>query len=274
MTGTKSTRRSKGGAGRKVKDKWKAKEWYTIHAPPMFNESVIGETPSADPASLIGRTSEVTVQDLTGDFSKMHIKLKFRVKSVDGHDLKTSFTGHEYTSDYVRRLTRRKKTKTDHVVDVTTSDGFKVRVKTMSIADKRIQASQEVGMRQVIEATLLETGSAMTVAELIKAVISGDLGKDLARACRVVIPIRRIEIKKTEILEVGENEPESIIREEPAEAAEPEEEAPEAEEDPEEEGSDDAEEDEESDEDDDSDEEESDEDDDSDEEESDEEEAD
>ncbi|NLU45969.1 MAG: 30S ribosomal protein S3ae [Euryarchaeota archaeon] len=227
MAGAKSaSRKSKSGTGRKVKDKWKAKEWYTIHAPQMFNEAVIGETPSSDPENLIGRTSEVTVQDLTGDFSKMHIKLKFKIKSVDGHELKTSFMGHEYTSDYVRRLTRRKKTKTDHVVDVTTSDGFKVRVKTMSIADKRIQSSQEVGMRQVLETALLTMAKEMTVAELIKSIISGDLGKDLARACRVVIPIRRIEIRRTEILEVGENEPESIIQEEApaAEEAEPEEE--------------------------------------------------
>ena len=41
----------KAAAGRKVKDKWKAKEWYKIHAPRMFNESEIGETPSADPPS-------------------------------------------------------------------------------------------------------------------------------------------------------------------------------------------------------------------------------
>ena len=133
----------KAAAGRKVKDKWKAKEWYKIHAPRMFNESEIGETPSADPEFVIGRTVEVTVQDLTGDFSKMHIKLKFKVTSVDGHDAKTAFIGHDLTSDYVRRLTRRRKTKTDHVVDIVTKDGFTYRIKTMSIADRRIQSSQE-----------------------------------------------------------------------------------------------------------------------------------
>ena len=141
----------KAAAGRKVKDKWKAKEWYKIHAPRMFNESEIGETPSADPEFVIGRTVEVTVQDLTGDFSKMHIKLRFKVTSVDGHDAKTAFVGHDLTSDYVRRLTRRRKTKTDHVVDIVTKDGFTYRIKTMSIADRRIQSSQEDAMRRVIE---------------------------------------------------------------------------------------------------------------------------
>lgn len=209
------------GGGRKVRDKWKAKEWYTIHAPRMFNEAEIGETPSADPEYVIGRTVEVTVQDLTGDFSKMHIKLKFKVSSVDGHDAKTEFTGHDLTSDYVRRLTRRKKTKTDHVVDIVTKDGFSYRIKTMAIADKRIQSSQEDAMRRVIAETLVAMGKEQTLSQMVKAIVSGDLAKDLARACRVVIPIKRIEIRKSEVMAAGESEPESIMPEveveEPAE---------------------------------------------------------
>ena len=133
-------------ASRKIKDKWKAKEWYKVHAPRMFNEVEIGETPAIDVDTLYGRTVEVTVQELTQDFSKSHIKMRFQITAVDGYDAKTSFIGHELTSEYVRRLTRRKKTKTDHVVDITTKDGFVVRIKPMSIAERRIQTSQEEAM--------------------------------------------------------------------------------------------------------------------------------
>lgn len=214
-------KRTKASAGRKVKDKWKAKEWYKIHAPRMFNEAEIGETPSADPEYVLGRTAEVTVQDLTGDFSKMHIKLKFKVVSVDGSDAKTAFIGHDLTSDYVRRLTRRRKTKTDHVVDIVTKDGFTYRIKTMSIAERRIQSSQEDGMRRIIGETLVQIGKEKTLSEIVKDIVSGDLAKSLARACRVVIPIKRIEIRKSEVLAMGEGEPESIIPEaEPVEAEE------------------------------------------------------
>lgn len=206
-------KKTKASAGRKVKDKWKAKEWYKIHAPRMFNEAEIGETPSADPEYVIGRTAEVTVQDLTGDFSKMHIKLKFKVVSVDGYDAKTAFIGHDLTSDYVRRLTRRRKTKTDHVVDIVTKDGFTYRIKTMSIAERRIQSSQEDGMRRIIGETLVQIGQEKTLSEIVKDIVSGDLAKNLARACRVVIPIKRVEIRKSEVLAMGEGEPESIIPE-------------------------------------------------------------
>ena len=221
--------KAKAAAGRKAKDKWKMKEWYNVHAPRMFNETVIGETPAADPEFLIGRQSEVTVQDLTGDFSKMHIKLKFKICEVDGHEAKTEFMGHDLTSDHVRRLTRRKKTKTDHVVDVKTADGFVVRLKTMSIADRRIQASQEEGMRAAIAAYLTSYAAENKLADLIKAIISGDMTKDTAKACHAIIPIKRIEIRKSEVLVRGEGEPESIIEAEaPAKEEAPAEEVVEA----------------------------------------------
>jgi len=213
-----AAKRAKGTTGRKVKDKWKAKEWYNVHAPKMFNEMVIGETPAAEPGLLIGRTVEATVQDLTGDFAKMHIKLKFKIIGADGHEAKTAFIGHDLTSDYVRRLTRRKKTKTDHVVDVVTSDHYKVRIKTMSIAERRIQSSQEEGMRQIIGVTLVEMAQKMTLSDIVKNVISGELAKEIAKACRVVIPIKRLEIRKTEVLKAGEGEPESIVDTKPAPA--------------------------------------------------------
>ncbi|MDR2866777.1 MAG: 30S ribosomal protein S3ae [Methanomassiliicoccaceae archaeon] len=199
------------GTSRKIKDKWKAKEWYKVHAPRMFNEIEIGETPSADPGSLIGRTAEVTVQDLTGDFSKMHIKLKFRISGIDGHTAKTKFIGHELTSDYVRRLTRRKKTKTDHVVDVATKDGFTIRIKPMSIAEKRIQTAQEQAIRQILGETLAKLGNDMSLSEIVKMIVSGDMAKELARSCRCVIPIKRIEVRKSEVIAAGEGDPESII---------------------------------------------------------------
>lgn len=196
---------------RKIKDKWKAKEWYKVHAPRLFNEAEIGETPAIDPETLYGRTVDVTVQQLTQDFSKQHIKMKFQIIGNDGYDAKTAFIGHELTSDYVRRLTRRKKTKTDHVVDIDTKDGYRLRIKTMSIADKRIQSSQEEGMRRCISESLTEVGKENNLSDIVKMIVTGELGKNAAKACHVVIPIKRIEIRKSEVLSAGDSEPESIM---------------------------------------------------------------
>lgn len=224
-------------AARKVKDKWKAKEWYKLYAPRMFNQVELGETPSADPASLIRRNIEVTVHELTGDFSKMHIKMRFSVSDVNGFEAHTAFIGHELTSDYVRRLTRRKRTKTDHVVDVRTKDNFVVRIKPMSITEQRIQAAQETAVRNILTETLNTMAADMSISDLVKAIISGDLSRDLSNAVKVIIPIKRIEIRKSEVIKAGtpdENElsiQERIGQENAAaepEEPESEEEAPEA----------------------------------------------
>lgn len=198
-------------SSRKIKDKWKVKEWYKVHAPLMFNESEIGETPAIDPDTLYGRVVEVTVNELTGDFSKQHIKIKFQITNIDGYDAKTSFIGHEITSDYVRRLTRRRKTKTDHVVDITTKDGFVLRLKPMSVAERRIQTSQEDAMRRCMVESLTQIGMENNLSDIVKIIVSGDMAKIVAKACHEVIPIKRIEIRKSEVLEVGEGEPESIM---------------------------------------------------------------
>jgi small subunit ribosomal protein S3Ae len=207
-------------ASRKVKDRWKAKEWYKIHAPMMFNQVQLGETPSADPSSLVGRMTEVTVHDLTGDFSKMHVKLRFKVDDVRGFDAHTVFVGQDLTSDYIRRLTRRKKTKTDHVVDVRTKDGYLIRIKPMSITDKRIQASQESAVRNIMTAEIQKMGAEMTISDLVKSIISGDLARRLSNASKIIVPIKKVEIRKTEVLEMGSaaSQEQSIIEQPAAEA--------------------------------------------------------
>ena len=51
------------------KDKWKAKSWYNVMAPDMFNRAKIAEALSDEPDKMIGRVAEVTAQDVTNDFS-------------------------------------------------------------------------------------------------------------------------------------------------------------------------------------------------------------
>ncbi|MCK4615100.1 MAG: hypothetical protein KAU14_09880, partial [Thermoplasmata archaeon] len=55
---------------KKLKDKWRAKQWYTITAPEIFDSREVPATPADDPSKLMGRVVEVTMQELTSDFSK------------------------------------------------------------------------------------------------------------------------------------------------------------------------------------------------------------
>lgn len=187
-------------SARKVKDKWKAKGWYNLVAPEMFNRQAIGETPAEEPTKVVGRITEVTAQDLTGDFSKMHIKLHFKVSDVRGSEAHTQFVGHDMTSDYIRRLTRRKRTRTDAVATVATKDGWSLRLKPMAITDRRIQGSKQRAIREIMRKVMTTAAARSTAGELVKGVISGDLAKEIAAACKPVHPISRVEVRKSEVL--------------------------------------------------------------------------
>src|SRR5256886_12312373 len=207
-------------AARKIKDKWKAKVWYNLLAPEMFSKQALGETPTDDPGKLVGRVTEVTVQDLTGDFSKMHIKLAFRVDHVQGQDALTQFVGHDMTSDYIRRLTRRKRTRTDLTVDVVTKDGWNVRVKPMAITDRRIPTAKQRGIRTIMTKMVVDDAAKQSIREFVKGIISGDLAETIAVACKPIHPVSRVEVRKSEVWAMGEMPPPSEVPAVEAPAAE------------------------------------------------------
>jgi small subunit ribosomal protein S3Ae len=225
-------KKSSRAEARKVKDRWKAKTWYSIYAPEIFGASVIGETLADLPEKLDGRVTQITLQDITGDFSQMHVKLHFQIDRIVGLDAHTSFVGHDLTSDYIRRLTRRKHSKMDGVYDVVTLDGFKVRIKPMAITERRIKTSQQDAIRMEMAKVVLESAARTTLPEVIRMMISGELSKSIFRRCKPIYPIKRVEIRRSQVIgrefipdgPVGEGVPTNILGiEEP-----PEEEAAEA----------------------------------------------
>lgn len=197
---------------RKAKEKWMNKTWYKIFAPEAFDKKQIGETLSGDPSKLMGRIVEITIQELTGDLSKVHIKLKFQVTEIKGADAHTKFIGHDLTSDYVRRFARRRQSRTDVVCDVLTKDNIKVRVKAMAVTGKRIQSTQETVIRNKMRDMMLERGNAQTFNDLVKSILSGELSDTILKECKPIYPLQRVEIRKTELR--------SLTTEAPAEEAE------------------------------------------------------
>jgi small subunit ribosomal protein S3Ae len=193
-------RKSNRAEARKVKDRWRSKVWYSIYAPEIFGSDVIGETLADAPEKLDGRVTQITLQDITGDFSQMHVKLHFQVDRIVGLDAHTSFVGHDLTSDYVRRLTRRKHSKMDGVYDVTTLDGFQVRIKPMAITERRIKSSQQDAIRAAMAFVVRDAASRATLPDVIRMMISGDLSKSIFRKCKPIYPIKRVEIRRSQVL--------------------------------------------------------------------------
>ncbi len=187
-------------AARRVKDRWKAKQWYQVTAPAAFNSKNIGETMADDPQKLVGRAAEATMHELTGDMKQMHIKLHFRVDEVVDNQARTTYRGHEMTSDYVRRLTRRGHTKISAVFDVKTKDGSRLRVKPFAVTDRRCQTTKAQMIRQLMTDMITKAASESTLTSFLKDCLTGDLTTAIYKEGRKIHPLRRVEVAKAEVI--------------------------------------------------------------------------
>ena len=191
-------------AARKQRDKWKAKRWYTIRAPRTpWSFRVIGETLAEAPEQLIGRNYEVIQNELDGDFSKMHVKVVFRVVDVLGNDAITEFVGHELLKDHVRRQVRRDRGKIDDTIDVVTEDGFYVRFKPLMISRARIKSSQKQQMRTLAREVILTTGATSTWFSLQASMLDGTLETKIKDAVSKIQPVRTVVIRRTQLIQAG-----------------------------------------------------------------------
>ena len=191
-------------AARKQRDKWKAKRWYTIRAPRTpWSFRVIGETLSEEPSQLIGRNYEVIQNELDGDFSKMHVKVVFKVTDVLGNDAISDFVGHELRKDHVRRQVRRDRGKIDDTIDVVTEDGFYVRFKPLMISRARIKSSQKQQMRTIARDIILTTGATSTWFKLQAATLDGTLENKIKEAVSKIQPVRTVVIRRTQLIQSG-----------------------------------------------------------------------
>lgn len=177
----------------------KAKQWYKVIGPEMFGRTPVGETISNDPTRIVGRVIETTLGELTNNFSKQNTKLKFRVDRVAGDSAYTKFVGHEMTTDYIRSLVKRRTSRIDSIVDVTTTDGYQVRVKPSCFTVKRARANQVKSIRELSKQVVLAKAVGLDLNQLIQEVVLGKLSLDIYKEAKAVYPLRRVEVRKTEI---------------------------------------------------------------------------
>ena len=191
-------------AARKQRDKWKMKRWYTIRAPRHpWDFKNIGETIGESDESIIGRVYEMTLQEFNGDFTKMHVILRFRVDECVGQDALTTFIGHHHQTDHTRRQIRRYRGKIDDVVDVVTTDGYLVGLKPLIITQKRVQTSVKQVMRSKTRDLLLGFAAKSTYAKLQESILGGELEEDIRKTVKPVYPIKSVSIRKSQLLQSG-----------------------------------------------------------------------
>jgi len=181
-------------------DKWKSKTWYNVETPEFISRTNIGVSPAEEPEQLIGRVVETTVGEIANDFTKHNTKIKLEISDVNGDVANTRFIGHEITTDYLRSIVKRQTSRIDNNLDVKTKDGYLIRVKPICFTVKRARTSQIKGIREVMDRIVTERAAELNFEQFIEEAIMGKLSANIYRNAKTIYPLRRVEIRKTEVL--------------------------------------------------------------------------
>lgn len=185
---------------KRVRDKWRGKAWYMVVAPPFFGNVELGALPAEEPEQLIGRVVEATLYDITGDFSHQYLKMFFQINELDGKTARTLFKGHEYSRDYLRSLVRRRTTKVDGLFNLTTKDGYKLRVAVSALTLSRIKTSQEKLIRDMMTKIIDEKAAALTLDQFVQEMVLGKIASDVYNKAKKVAPLRHVGIRKSKLV--------------------------------------------------------------------------
>jgi len=189
-------------ATKKVRDKWRSKEWYDVYSPSYFGEMVVASVPCEDPNAIIGRVVETTLYDITNDFAHQSIKLYFLVSNSTDHRADTILKSHEYATDYLRSLVRRGSTRLDGIFNVTTKDQYSTRISIVAFTRDRIKASQEHGIRQIMKQIVDEKASTLDYEQLAHEAVLGKLGSDVYNLAKKIAPLRHVGVRKSKLLSI------------------------------------------------------------------------
>lgn len=182
-------------------DNWKLKKWFTVNAPKVFDEVVIGEMPANNEDSIISRNIITDLFSLTKNPAHMYTNVKLKVYAVKGESVQTKIILVEQLYSYIRSLARRHRTLSELVLPITTKDGTKMIVKVIAIANGRIPKTRITGIRKEMKQILEEHFKETNATEIINEVMEKKLQANLATKIKHISQINKVEIKKLEIPE-------------------------------------------------------------------------
>jgi small subunit ribosomal protein S3Ae len=201
----KNKRLSKGkkGKGKKAVDPFKEKEWYELKAPAVFTHRNIGKTivsrtkgTHVASEALKGRIVEANLADLNKDEDAFFRKFKLEILDVENRTAKTQFYGMDFTTDKVRSLVKKWQTLIDTHLDVTTTDGYKLRLFCVAFTKKRqnclrktyYASSAQIKMIRKKIFEIMAKESACELKDLIKKFVAETIGSAIEKASEVALP--------------------------------------------------------------------------------------
>ena len=149
---------------------------------------------------------ENILYDFTKKYSDISLKLQFKVGSVNSgnHSAETIFFGHQYTNDFIRSLVGRGNSKIQTIINVTTKDGYLIRVTGICTTIKRARSSQIDLIRKIMDEVIREFALLYNHEKFIKAMISKEIDHQIQRVAKTIYPLSNSVISKSKLVSIPE----------------------------------------------------------------------
>lgn len=212
----KNKKLKKKGNKKKAVDPFSRKDWFDIKAPSSFTVRQVGKTmcnrtigKKLAKDNLMGRVFEVCLADLNNDEDQAYRKIRLRCEDVQGKNVLTQFCGMDMTRDKLCSLTKRWQSLIECHVDVTTTDGYLLRLFAIAFTRKQgkqvrkasyAQSAQARLIRAKMSEIMIREAESSDLKELVAKFVPELIGKVIERACYSIYPLKEVFVRKCKVL--------------------------------------------------------------------------
>ena len=188
----------------KVVDTFKLKTWYAVQAPDFFDKKEIGQVVALEAEMLKNRVMSVSLTELSGSYSQSNAftSVKFRITDTQGKTASTRFIGHDLAPGYIKTLLRRRRSIIYNVDDAVTKDGQAIRIKSVSVTAFRASEAVRHSLRAGVSTNVKLAVAEVDMATLAQELLYGKFAAKVFSKVKHITPLRRLEIRKSEVVEV------------------------------------------------------------------------
>jgi small subunit ribosomal protein S3Ae len=158
---------------------------------------------------LRGRVVEMSLGDLNKDEAHSFRKMKFKVEEVQGNNCLMNFYGMDFTSDKIRSLVKKWQSLIDAHIDVSTTDGYIVRLFLIGFTKRRpdqvrkttyAQSSQIRAIRKKMFDVVNKEAAGCDLKGLFEKLIPEVIGKEVEKVTQGIFPLQNVYVRKVKIL--------------------------------------------------------------------------
>lgn len=173
----------------------KKRKWFVVSAPKEYFKGVeLGELLALEGPKLVGRQITTNVSNVT-NIRNPNISLTFRINEVKDEKASTELVGYEMSQAFVKRATRKKRSKVEYALNLKSKDGVDMVVKVFLITRSLVSSKIRTDLRNRLRGLLEENFKSIDSYKLFEKVLGKDLQSEIKNTLKHIYPLASSEVR-------------------------------------------------------------------------------